>query len=244
MLSPLNRRIVILLSALAGMVVTARMGVWQLDRAQQKLTLASALRDQAAAPPLPAAELARSATQALAQHHRRITLTGEWDAAHTVFLDNRQMGGRPGFFVVTPLKLPGTPPAAVLVQRGWLPRDMEQRTRVPPVTTPTGPVTVQGRVSPPPSRLASFGADAPGPIRQNVDLDGMAAEAGLALLPLSITELPSPANAADGLQRAWPEPAVDVQKHYGYAAQWFIFCALIAGLYVWFQLIRPRIARG
>lgn len=244
MLSPFTRRIVILLAALTGMAVTARMGVWQLDRAQQKLSLAAALRDQAAAPPLPAAELSRSPLRATAQYHRRITLTGEWDAAHTIFLDNRQMGGRPGFFVVTPLKLPGEPTVAVLVQRGWLPRDMAQRTRVPPVVTPTGLVTVQGRVSPPPSRLASFGADAPGAIRQNVELDAFAAEAGLALLPLSITELPSPANAADGLQRAWPEPAVDVQKHYGYAAQWFIFCALIAGLYVWFQLLRPRLARG
>lgn len=244
MLSPFTRRIVILLAAVAGMAVTARMGVWQLDRAQQKLSLEAALREQAAAPPLPASELATSAGQASSQHYRRITLRGEWDAAHTVFLDNRQMGGRPGFFVVTPLKLPGTARTAVLVQRGWVPRDMAQRTHVPPVASPPGPVTVQGRVSPVPSRLASFGADAPGPIRQNIDLDAFAAEAGLALLPLSITELPSPANAQDGLQRDWPQPAVDVQKHYGYAAQWFIFCALIAGLYVWFQLIRPRLARG
>jgi surfeit locus 1 family protein len=243
-LSPPTRRIVILLAALTGMAVTARMGVWQLDRAQQKLSLAASLRDQAAAPALPAGALARDAATAAGQHYRRITLQGEWEASHTVFLDNRQMGGRPGFFVLTPLKLPGSPPAAVLVQRGWLPRDMADRTRVPPVATPSGPVTVVGRVSPPPSRLASFGADAPGAIRQNVALDAFAAEAGLALLPLSITELPSPQNAADGLLREWPQPAVDVQKHYGYAAQWFIFCALIAGLYVWFQLIRPRFARG
>jgi surfeit locus 1 family protein len=36
-------------------------------------------------------------------------------------------------------------------------------------------------------------------------------------------------------------PAVlDVSKHQGYAFQWFALCALISGLYVWFQLIRPR----
>ena len=35
-------------------------------------------------------------------------------------------------------------------------------------------------------------------------------------------------------------PAADVHKHYGYAFQWFALCALIVGLYVWFQLIRPR----
>jgi surfeit locus 1 family protein len=46
---------------------------------------------------------------------------------------------------------------------------------------------------------------------------------------------------ADGLLRNWPQPAVDVGKHYGYAAQWFGFCAIIGGLYAWFQLIRPRL---
>jgi surfeit locus 1 family protein len=44
----------------------------------------------------------------------------------------------------------------------------------------------------------------------------------------------------DGLLRQWPEPAADVQKHYGYAFQWFALCALILGLYVWFQIVRPR----
>jgi surfeit locus 1 family protein len=31
-----------------------------------------------------------------------------------------------------------------------------------------------------------------------------------------------------------------VQKHYGYAFQWFALCALIGGLHVWFRIIRPR----
>jgi surfeit locus 1 family protein len=47
----------------------------------------------------------------------------------------------------------------------------------------------------------------------------------------------------DGLLRQWPHPAVDVHKHYGYAFQWFALCALMAGLYVWFQLIRPWLRR-
>ncbi|HSI57563.1 MAG TPA: SURF1 family protein [Ideonella sp.] len=239
-MSPAARRIVILLAALTGMAVTARMGAWQLDRAAQKLALQAALASQAAAPPLPAEQLAGNAAQALGQHYRRITLRGEWLPAHTVYLDNRQMGGRPGFFVLTPLRLASPPGRAVVVQRGWIPRDMQDRTRLPPIVTPSGEVSVSGRVAPPPSRLADLGPDAPGTIRQNVDLDSLATEAGLSLLPLSIIELPSPGQTADGLQRDWPQPAVDVQKNYGYAAQWFIFCALIAGLYVWFQLIRPR----
>ena len=44
----------------------------------------------------------------------------------------------------------------------------------------------------------------------------------------------------DGLLRQWPEVAVDVSKHHGYAVQWFALCALITALYVWFQILRPR----
>lgn len=239
-MGPNARRAVVLLAALVGMAVTARMGVWQLDRAAQKLSLQATLKDQAAAPPLAAQDLATNAAAALSQHHRRIVLRGEWVPAHTLYLDNRQMGGRPGFFVMTPLRLAVPSGQVVLVQRGWIPRDLQDRARLAPVVTPAGEVSVTGRVAPPPSRLADFGPDAPGAIRQNVDLDAFAGEAGLRLLPLSIIELPSAGHPDDGLQRDWPMPAVDVQKHYGYAVQWFIFCALIAGLYVWFQLIRPR----
>ncbi|MBC8056770.1 MAG: SURF1 family protein, partial [Rhizobiales bacterium] len=61
------------------------------------------------------------------------------------------------------------------------------------------------------------------------------------LAPLSVLQADSPSTAGDGLLRDWPHPAVDVQKHYGYAFQWFALGALMAGLYVWFQLVRPRL---
>jgi surfeit locus 1 family protein len=44
--------------------------------------------------------------------------------------------------------------------------------------------------------------------------------------------------AADGLARDWPPIATGVEKHYGYAFQWFGLSALIAALYVWFQIVR------
>ncbi len=49
-----------------------------------------------------------------------------------------------------------------------------------------------------------------------------------------------PAAANDELLRDWPAPDLGLQKHYGYAFQWFALAALILCLYVWFQLIRPR----
>ena len=44
--------------------------------------------------------------------------------------------------------------------------------------------------------------------------------------------------ASEGMQRDWPVIGAGVDKHYGYAFQWFGLSSLIALLYVWFQLVR------
>lgn len=241
-MTPRFRRIVVLVAAVVMMGVTARMGLWQLDRAARKLALQQAIDERGRAAAIPPQALATQAEQALEQHHRRIVIEGVWDSAHTVFLDNRQMGGRPGFFVLTPLRLAGGD--AVAVQRGWVPRDMQDRTRLPSLSTAEGMVRLEARIAPWPSRLADLGMDATGPIRQNLDAQAWQQETGLTLRPLSLVELPTALNRDDGLRRDWPAPAVDVHKHYGYAAQWFTFCVMIAGLYVWFQILRPRRAHA
>ena len=126
---------------------------------------------------------------------------------------------------------------------GGSPRDPRDRAAVPRVPTPPFAV-VRGRIAPPPARLYEFGPDDVGPIRQNLDLGRFSRELGVALRPLSLLEEDEATLASDGLLRHWPRPAADVHKHRGYAFQWFALCALIAGLYVWFQLLRPRLGRS
>ena len=231
------RSLIVLLACMVGVTVTARMGLWQLDRVAQKRSLQSAIDERQQLPELPAAALARSSDGAIAQHHRAMRLQGEWLVNRTVFLDNRQMDGRPGFVVVTPLRLAGESDA-VLVQRGWVPRDPRDRSALPKVPVPVNG-EVRGRIAPPPARLYEFAHDESGPIRQNLDLERFSRELGVALRPLSLLQDEDATVAGDGLLRHWPRPAVDIHKHQGYAFQWFALCALIAGLYVWFQLLRP-----
>ncbi|HEY2560458.1 MAG TPA: SURF1 family protein [Caldimonas sp.] len=233
-----RRRLVVNLATLAGIVLAARLGVWQLDRADQKIALQSSLVARASEPALTAADLAHTSAAAAAQQQRAVVLHGRWIAERTVFLDNRQMDGKVGFFVVTPLALtPG--PGTALVQRGWLPRSFTDRSVLPAFETPTGIVTVAGTVAPRPARLFEFDGAASGPIRQNLDVVSFARETGLDLLPLSVVQRETPGAAADGLVRHWSAPAADVQKHYGYAVQWFAIAAGIAFLYVWHRFIRP-----
>ena len=225
-----------LLAALLGATLTARLGVWQLDRAAQKIALQAAIEAEAGKPALTQAEVGGEG-----QLHRRVALRGTWAAERTIWLDNRPMDGRTGFFVVTPLRLAGRDDA-VLVQRGWAPRNQLDRQQLPPLPTPPGEVAVEGRLAASPSRLYELGEGSAGTIRQNLDPAAFAVESGLKLLPLTVVQTAAD-TPDDTLLRHWPAPDLGLQKHYGYAFQWFALCALIVGLYVWFQLIRPRLRR-
>ena len=232
-----GRSIVVAVAALVAAAGTARLGFWQLDRAAQKTQLQQALDERRALPPVSDVALARDAAAAALQYHRSIVLQGRWAAEQTVYLENRQMHGLPGFYAVTPLLL--NDGSAVLVQRGWLPRNRQDRALVTAAPPPPGLVQVRGRIAPAPARLYEFDAAASGVVRQNLQIESFARETGLLLRPLSIVQDDGPAAPQDGLQRQWPKLAANVHKHYGYAFQWFALSALVIGLYVWFQIIRP-----
>jgi surfeit locus 1 family protein len=236
-----GRRWLLLVAAVVVAAATARLGLWQLDRAAQKQQLQARLDERRALPPLQGDDLPRTATDVPAAQDRAALLQGRWLGERTVHLDNRPMNGRPGFYPVTPLQLADG--SAVLVQRGWLPRDLVDRTRIAPYATAAGEVRIQGRIAPQVPRLYEFDATASGPIRQNLYLDSFARESRLVLRPWVLIQEDGPASPPDGLLRNWPAPATGVEKHHGYAFQWFALSALVIGLYVWFQLVRPHRAR-
>ena len=269
--------------ALAAVLVALGLGRWQLSRADQKQALQERLVQQGRKPPLdlarvidgqgggevvsplapatwPAATTGKvltvpAATSAEGLIDQPVVVQGRWLPQFTVYLDNRQMNGRQGFFVMTPFQVEDTR-RVVLVQRGWAPRDFIDRARLPVVGTPAGRVDHSGRLMRSPGRLFEFatgtqdgaasapveaasgvvGANLSSPIRQNIDLSAFRAETGLPLWDLMLLETGS---ASDGLQRDWPEPRFGTEKHHGYAFQWFGIGVLIAVLYVWFQLV-PR----
>ena len=231
------RRALVWAVALAAMALTASLGRWQLSRAAEKEALQAAIAERQRLPALDGASLAQALSDDQAREllHRAITLRGQWLADRTVFLDNRPMARQTGFYVLTPLHLTGSD-RVVLVQRGWAPRHQVDRSLLPPVQTPTGAVQVSGRIAAHPPRVYQLGQEQGGAIRQNLDLDAWRAETGLPLAPVLVVQTGA---ASDGLQRDWPEAASGVEKHYGYAFQWFGLCTLIGLLLLWFQVVRP-----
>jgi cytochrome oxidase assembly protein ShyY1 len=239
--------------AIVAIVVTASLGQWQLSRAAQKEALQAMIDARGREPALdqPAFVGAANATDTL---HRTVHLRGLWLGAQTLYLDNRQMHGVPGFYVLTPFALEGSD-QTVLVQRGWIQRNFESRMKLQPVQTPAGLVEVDARIAPPPSHLLELGkpkapaesvgggegktpTEGSSPIRQNLDLEAFRAETDLPLR--TDVTLQQTGGPSEGLQRDWPAPTLGVERHYGYAFQWFGLSALVAFLYVWFQFIAPR----
>jgi surfeit locus 1 family protein len=235
---------VITVAAVLTVAATVSLGRWQLSRAAQKEAIQAEIDTQQNLPPLDQrAFLALDKPGDTLQ--RPVRLRGLWLTPQTVYLDNRQMHGVPGFYVLTPFALEGSD-TTVMVQRGWIQRHFTDREQLGAVETPAGIVEVIGRIAPPPAHLLDLGKApaAPTPeaqgssrIRQNLDLEAFRAETKLPLrTDVSVQQTGA---ATEGLQRDWPPPALGVEKHYGYAFQWFGLAALVVFLYVWFQLIAP-----
>lgn len=230
MSSQRRRFLVVSIAAIVVIGGTASLGQWQFRRAAQKEALQLSLQTKNKLASLNTAALLQL-TDPVQDRDRVVSLQGRWIVEKTVFLDNRPMDNKTGFWVYTPLLLAGSN-ASVLVQRGWVPRNFLDRAQLPQVETPPGAVTVTGRIAPPPSKLYSFNAVESGQIRQNIDVASFRQESGLALLNMSVVQT---GPASEGLKRNWPAPDLGVDKHHGYALQWFALSGLTVGLYCWFQ---------
>lgn len=209
-------------------------GRWQDGRAAQKLALEARLAAGNAAAPL---ALGAAPVAAAAVEWRRVRLQGEWVAGWPVYLDNRPHHGKPGFYVLMPLRLAGSD-MHVLVARGWLPRDMAERSRIPPYGTPSGPMLVEGVARLAPGRVMQLGEApplAPGAIVQNVDAAALAAATGWRFQPFIVEQLAPDgpqADTLDVLERDWPAPALGADKHKGYAFQWYALAAMAVLFFV------------
>jgi len=216
-----------LLPFIAMLVVAAigiSLGQWQLRRAAEKEAIEQRITERAKEPPLRLDGVAASAADADALEYRQVLVRGEFLPGWTIYLDNRPYQGKPGFHVITPLKVAGSS-RHILVARGWVARDVADRSRIPEIATPAGVVEVTGSVRRHASRLLQLGQPAPlkpGAIVQNLDAAQLAQATGLEFEPFIIEQA---SDGNDGLLRDWPRPSQGKDRHLGYAFQWFALAA-------------------
>jgi cytochrome oxidase assembly protein ShyY1 len=200
------------------------LGNWQQGRAAQKIALRDKLAQRSAEPPL---ELGPLVTPLEPLEYRRVRVTGQFVSGWPVFLDNRPFQGRSGFYLLMPFKIAGSD-THVLVARGWLPADPTVHTRLPAYTTPAGEVTVEGVVTGSVGHVLQLGAAAglrPNAMVQNLEPGAFAQASGLKVQPFFV-EQTGPQEQGGALVREWPAPSTGIEKHKGYAFQWYALAAM------------------
>jgi surfeit locus 1 family protein len=227
------------LAALLVLSATVSLGNWQMRRAEEK-AVAQAMRDAALAAEPVGVGADRVPPEVV--DGRRVSITGTFDPARTVFLDNRTRQGIAGVHVFTPMRL--APEGAgdghwVLVLRGWTARDPRDRNRLPAVPTPDGPVQVEGLAQAMLAQALMLGP-APPPVAEErlwalITLSRYAEWSGLPLQPFFVRQT---SDLDDGLARDWVQPGGGVATHRGYAFQWYALAAATVALWVWFGFMR------
>jgi surfeit locus 1 family protein len=216
------------------------LGNWQMRRADEKLAIAARMAERSAAAPVTFGVGGMHGDDRVGGAHptkdleyRRVRVTGEWVAGWPLFLDNRPQGGQAGFYLAMPFKIAGSD-AHVLVLRGWLPRDPREYTRLPGFPTPAGTVTIEGMATAGAGnvmQLGTPGALKPGAIVQNLTTEEVARASGLRLQPFFVQQAGA-SQPGDPLVRDWPAPASGVDKHHGYAFQWYALAAMAVLFFV------------
>lgn len=210
----------------------AGLGVWQLDRAEQKHRLGEL---QAARRAAPALVLDAGQLDAPALEFRQVIARGRLDLKGQVLLENRHYASQNGFHVITPVQLAGSD-ARVLVNRGWV-ASAEAATVMPD----SEQVELRGEAtipSPPALVLTAQGGSAVwGDRWPYLTVADYAAGVDYPVLPIMILQAPHDAN---GFIRAWPLDPPKEGMHIGYAIQWFAFAAATLVIYLRLSFNRTR----
>ena len=210
--------------------IFVRLGVWQLDRHQQRKAFNADRAARLATPSAPFDTVRRLREGWM----RQATVQGQPDYENEFVITGRSRDGSPGVHIITPLRIAGND-TAVLVNRGWvyapdaatidLKRWRESRTsysgHTDTLPTPATPPQVRDR------GLRNLGV-------AGVDQ----------LLPYPFYSLYLIAHDSVAAASAAParlsQPALDAGPHLSYAIQWFCFAAIAIGgaVIVWHKARR------
>ena len=220
----------LLVAAVLVAAACVALGRWQLDRLGERHDRNDLLSRNLGRAPVPPAELlAVGRGPREGDVWSRVRVTGRYDVERQLLVRLRPLDGAVGYDVLTPLVTEAGP--ALLVNRGWLPRDADATgSDLPAVPdTPTGTVTVTARVRP--SEPASTTGTPPTGQVTRIDVSAIARTLPYALYGgygELTAEQPAPAEAPQ--PRPAPEPSEGA--HLAYAFQWFLFALLALGGFV------------
>jgi len=233
------RWIITTLLVIAGVIGMIRLGLWQLDRLEERRAFNKRVIAQVNAPVLDLpSDLPEEVQSLYDMEYRRVTVSGEYDHSGDILLRNQVWNNQPGYHIFTPLKLTGTQ-YSVLVDRGFiLMQDgaAEKRSEysISSEVQVTG-ILLRPRVP----RFAGVPDPTLSPGETHLDtwnairLDRIQLQVSGTLLPVYVLAAPDPAEPGPPYA-SLEDPDLSEGPHMGYALQWFSFAAVLAVGYPFF----------
>ena len=218
------------LVTLALFILLLSLGFWQLDRAEQKQQLERQKQRDRASEESPL-QLSTITLVDPEWHYRKVKISGTYDTQHQWLLDNRHYKGRVGFHVLTLLHAQGQ---ALLVNRGWIPLG-PNRNQLPVIDVSPEKTLVSGILTPVGEQQlllgdAGYTSNQWPKIIQRLEIDQMSAQTNSIVVP-AVLQLNAQNLTCYTCDWSIPQGAMTVEKHRGYAVQWFALAAALVCIY-------------
>ena len=216
------------LLVLVGTLVLVRLGIWQLDRLEQRRAFNAQVITARAQSVLDLNQQVPADVNEL--EWRSVQFVGQYDFENQIAVRNQYYGTQYGYHLLTPLLSQGT---AVLVDRGWIPADGNSTPEDWRKYDEAGEVKVIGQIRFGLGKPAFGGvADAlPADgsrlaLWNNADVSQVAKQVSYPILPVYIQVNADPSDTEPPIPFQ-PEIELTEGPHFGYAMQWFIFATIL-----------------
>ena len=217
------------LLVLAGTAVCARLGIWQLDRLDQRRAFNTQVETMRAADMLDLNKELPSDIDSM--EWSSVAVTGEYDFENQVVIRNQYNGNQYGYHIITPLLFDG---GAVLVDRGWIPADGNSAPEDWRKYDELGQVIVTGQIRIG-QALPIFGGVADPELSSgqtrldawnNFNVERIAKQIPYPILGVYVQPNADDENSAPPIAF---QPVVELTEgsHFGYALQWFSFATIL-----------------
>lgn len=196
------------------------LGFWQLDRADEKRDIGNAI----VLAQLSSAQLVKT-DDILYKEHYRVLLKGYYDNDKQFIYDNQIVKGNAGYYVLTPFVLNAK--VAILVNRGFVPWH-GKRGELIDIKIDKRPTTIEVGLIKPKQRIELKQQEVSKTfpmLIQSLDIERLSQLSNYQIIPM-LAQLDLKAD--NGFFRQWKPFYGSVDKHLGYALQWFLMALVLS----------------
>ncbi|MGB0754586.1 MAG: SURF1 family protein [Candidatus Pseudothioglobus sp.] len=207
---------------IATIAFLVSLGLWQLDRADQKRTIEAAIVNANTGP----VELIANGRELLDKEYFHVRLQGNYLSDKQFIYDNQIVDQVSGYYVLTPFILTDQL-GVVLVNRGFIPWN-GQREKLADIAVDSVSREIKVQVSSPIKRMELKATDVSRQfpvLIQAIDFDVLEEVSKLKFV--KVVGLLDP-SSSDGYVRKWEPYTGSIEKHIGYAIQWFLMALVLA----------------